>query len=153
MVKMDMFNVQWAITPNVGRPELLSMCFARCLMVLYIYVKFRENITNDFRVMERTRVHGKNGYVQCSKGSNSKSRQTQFVCSAHYPMVLYIYMKFRENISKGTRVLERTQSHEALTDGHSKFGRYNIISRHFLWRGIKSGTKRNCSDTMLQVRC
>ena len=42
------------------------MCSAHHLMVLYICVKFHENIT-----------HGRNGYVQCSKGNNSTSRQTR----------------------------------------------------------------------------
>ena len=50
---------------------------ARCLIILFICLKFRENITNGIRVMERTRVHGRNGYVQCPKGNNSKSRQTR----------------------------------------------------------------------------
>ena len=63
--------------------------------------------------------------------------------------MLYICAKFREII------LERYQSYRAdtndqpLTDGRmdgqtdgrtdtQKFGGYNIIPRHFLWRGIKS---------------
>ena len=39
-----MFNVERAITPKLGKPELLFMCSAHPLMVLYIYVKFCENI-------------------------------------------------------------------------------------------------------------
>ena len=46
MVEMAMFNVQRAVTPKVGNPELFFMCSACRLMVLYICVKFRENITN-----------------------------------------------------------------------------------------------------------
>ena len=72
-----MFNVQRAITPKVSQLELWFMCSACHLMVLYICVKFRENITNGIRVMEQTPVHGRIGYVQCSKGNNSKSRQTR----------------------------------------------------------------------------
>ena len=88
MVEMTMFNVQRAITPNEGTPELQFMCSASCLMVLYICVKFCENITHGIRVMERTRVHSRNGYVQCSKGNNSISRQTRvtlhvFCTSSH----------------------------------------------------------------------
>ena len=60
------------------------MCSARRLMVLYICVKLRENITNSFRVMEQTRVHGRNGYVQCSKGNNSKSRQKRVMVCMFY---------------------------------------------------------------------
>ena len=55
MVEMAMFNVQRAITPKVGSPELRFMCSARRLRVLYICVKFRENITNGIIVTERTR--------------------------------------------------------------------------------------------------
>ena len=40
-----MFNTQRAITPKVGKPQLLFMCFAHRLIVLYIGVKFCENIT------------------------------------------------------------------------------------------------------------
>ena len=57
-----MFNFQRAITPKVGKPELRFISSACCLIVLYICVKFCENITNGIRVMERTRVHGRNGY-------------------------------------------------------------------------------------------
>ena len=44
MVEMTMFNVQRAITPKVGKSELQFMCSAHRLIVLYICVKFRENI-------------------------------------------------------------------------------------------------------------
>ena len=66
-MEMVMFNVQRKITPEVGKPELQFNCSARRLMVLYVCVKFCENITNSIRVLEVTRVHGRNGYVQCSK--------------------------------------------------------------------------------------
>ena len=36
MVEMAMLNVQRAITPKVGKPELRFMCSARYLIVLYI---------------------------------------------------------------------------------------------------------------------
>ena len=59
-----MFNGQRAITPKVGKP----VQSADHLIMLFICVKFRENITNCINVTELTRVHGRNGYVQCSKG-------------------------------------------------------------------------------------
>ena len=114
-----MFNVQRAITPKVGNSELRFICSTRRLIILYICMKFRENITKCIRVMERTRVYGRNGYVHSSKGNSSVSRQT--MCSAHRLMVIYRGVKFRENISNGFRVMERTRNYEALTDGHSKF--------------------------------
>ena len=54
MVEMAMFNVQRAITPKVCKPESWFMCSARCLIVLYICVKFGEGISDGIRVMERT---------------------------------------------------------------------------------------------------
>ena len=51
MVEMAMFNIQRAITPKAGKPELRFMSH-----VLYICVKFRENISDGIRVMERTRM-------------------------------------------------------------------------------------------------
>ena len=56
MVEMAMFNVQRAITPNVGKPELQFMCAACCLIVIHICVKFHENISDSIWVMERTRM-------------------------------------------------------------------------------------------------
>ena len=70
MVEVAMFNVQKAITPKVGNQQLHFMCSAHRLIILYVCVKFRENITNGIGVMERTRVHGRNSYVRCSKGNN-----------------------------------------------------------------------------------
>ena len=56
LVEMAMFNVQRTITPKVGKPELLYMCSSRCVIVLYIYVKFGEKFSNGIRVMKRTRI-------------------------------------------------------------------------------------------------
>ena len=55
--------------------ELRFMCSACPLIVLYICVKFPENILNSFQLTVQTWVHGRNGYIQCSKGNNSTSRQ------------------------------------------------------------------------------
>ena len=68
-------------------------------------------------------------------------------------MVLYICVKFRENISNGIRVMERTQNYEALTDGRAlNFGRYNIITRHFLWRGRKKETGEGVGWGMRELK-
>ena len=55
MVEMAMFNVQRAITPKIGKQELLLMCSTR-LMMLYICLKFGENISEGIRVMERPQM-------------------------------------------------------------------------------------------------
>ena len=87
-------------------------------MVLHIFEKFNNNILNGFQLTEGTQVHGRNDYVPYSKGNNSKRRQSelQIMCSAHLFIVLYICVKFRENILDGIRVMERTYMMEALMD-------------------------------------
>ena len=60
--------------------------------------------------------------------------------------MLYICAKFREIILNGIKVIERTRMiirgrTDGMTDGRTdtqKFGGYNIIPCHFLWRGIKT---------------
>ena len=52
---MKIVNTQRAITPKVGKPELRFMCSARRLMVFNICVKFHENMSSRFKVMEWTR--------------------------------------------------------------------------------------------------
>ena len=46
---------QRAITPKVGKPELRFMCSACRLMVFNVCLKFHENMSSGFKVMERTR--------------------------------------------------------------------------------------------------
>ena len=41
-------------TPKVGKPELRFLCSACRLMVFNICVKFYENMSSGFKVMERT---------------------------------------------------------------------------------------------------
>ena len=75
MVEMAIFNIYCLKGGNSkGR---LTLCSAYPLMVLFICEKFHKNISNGFQLTEGTQVHGRNDYVQCSKGNNSKSRQTR----------------------------------------------------------------------------
>ena len=62
----------------------LTLSSAHPLMVLYIWEKFHKNISNCFQLTEQTQVHGRNGYVQCSMGNNSKSRQTRVTVDEFY---------------------------------------------------------------------
>ena len=48
-------NTQRAITQKVEKPELRFLCSARRLMVFNVCVKFHENMSSGFKVMERTR--------------------------------------------------------------------------------------------------
>ena len=52
---MKIFNTQRAITPTVEKPELRLMCSACYLMVFNVCVKFHENMSSGFKVLERTR--------------------------------------------------------------------------------------------------
>ena len=52
---MKIVNTQRVITPKVGKPELRFMFSARRLMVFNVCVKFHENISSGFKVMEWTR--------------------------------------------------------------------------------------------------
>ena len=55
MVEMAIFNIQRTVTLKVGKQELQFMCSAPRLMVFNICVKFHENMSSGFKVMERTR--------------------------------------------------------------------------------------------------
>ena len=48
-------TTQRAITLKVEIPELQFLCSARRLMVFNVCVKFHENMSSSFKVMERTR--------------------------------------------------------------------------------------------------
>ena len=53
---MKIVNIQKrAISLKVGKPELRFMFSARRLMVFNVCVKFHENMSSGFKVMERTR--------------------------------------------------------------------------------------------------
>ena len=59
------------------------MCSARRLMVFDVCVKFHENMSSGYKVMERTRQ-----LLKHTKGNNSKSRKTRvtvhvFCTSSH----------------------------------------------------------------------
>ena len=54
MREITFYNVQWATTPKAGKPELWFLCSTCHLMVLYISVKFHENISNGFQVSKWT---------------------------------------------------------------------------------------------------
>ena len=71
-------------------------------MMLYVSMKFHENILKGFQVIEWTR----NDQCQISKGNNYKlyRQALRILCSASCLMMLYICMKFHENILKGFQV-------------------------------------------------
>ena len=54
MVEMAIFNIQRAITLKAGKQELRFMHCACHLMVFNICVKFHENMSSSFKVMDQT---------------------------------------------------------------------------------------------------
>ena len=121
-------NVQCSKDNNYKsrQSELRFMCTARCLIMLYICVKFRKNTTNGIRVMEQTQVHGRNDYVQCLKGNNSVSRQTRVTVyvfhtfshgGLHWCEVSWKYLKWFQSYGADTKLW----SMDGQTDEHSRF--------------------------------
>ena len=70
---MTIFKFQRAITTKLYRQELRLLCSARHLTMLYISMKFHDNILNRFQIIERTR----NNHSLISKGNNSKNVYTR----------------------------------------------------------------------------
>ena len=69
---MKIVNTKRAITPKVEKQELRFMCSACRLMVFNVCVKFHENMSSGFKVMQRTRK-------LLTKGNNSRSRKTRVI--------------------------------------------------------------------------
>ena len=69
---MKIVNKQRAITPKVGKSELRIMCSARRLILFNVCVKFHENVSSHFKVMERTRkiVNTKRAITQKKKNQS-----------------------------------------------------------------------------------
>ena len=88
---MKIVYTQRAITPKVGKSELRFMCSARRLMVFNVCVKFHENVSSGFKVMEQTRkiVNTKRAITQ-----KVEELELRFMCSARRLMVFNVCMKF-----------------------------------------------------------
>ena len=82
------------------------MCSARRLMVFNVYVKFHENMSSGFKVMERTRKIVNTQREITPKVENPELR---FICSARRLMVFNVCVKFHENMSSCFKVMERTR--------------------------------------------
>ena len=110
IVEMAIFNIQRAITLRVGEQELWFMCSACHLMMFNICVKFHENMSSSFKVMEQTQklltdththTHRKDEnyiphcieYYMCRGYNHSYSS-----CVLHVVSWFNICVKFHENI-------------------------------------------------------
>ena len=76
-------------------------------MVVYICIKFHENILGGIKFIQRTQFSlekFQRGIIQYKM-----YMELQFFFFAHYLMVVYICTKFHENIFNGIKVIERTR--------------------------------------------
>ena len=79
-------------------------------MLVNISMKFHEDFLNVLEVIERTQFCHRNCCLQSSKGHNSKiySQELWFLRSVRRLMLVYISMKFHEDILNGFQVTEKT---------------------------------------------
>ena len=117
MVEMAIFNIQRAIPLKVGKQELRFMCSACRLMVFNVCVKFHENMSSGFKVMERTQklltdTHTKKEHYipHCMHtlyaGGITRFIVHVFCISSHG---VKVWVKFHENMSSSFKVMERTR--------------------------------------------
>ena len=68
-------------------------------MMLYVSIMFHENILKGFQVLERTQ----NDHCRISNGNNYKPVLTRVtvLCSTSRLLMLYISMKFHDDILNG----------------------------------------------------
>ena len=116
MVEMAIFNIQRAITLKVGKQELLFMCFALRFMVFNNCVKFHENMSSGFKVMERTQKLLRKTHTEKSKTIYPTAyficqgyNQRYGSCALHVVSWFNICVKFHENMSSGFKLMERTR--------------------------------------------
>ena len=90
-------------------------------MLVNICMTFHDGILNGFWVTERTRPYRKIYYFQFQRAITQKIRnpELRFLRSARRLMLLYICVKFHENISNGFWVKERTRFCDRQTDGQT----------------------------------
>ena len=116
MVEMAIFNIQRTITLTVGKQELRFMCSARRLLVFNICVKFHENMSSSFKVMERIRKLLTDTHTEKTKtiypiayfirrGYNQRYGS----CALHVVSWFNISVKFHENVSRDFKLMERTR--------------------------------------------
>ena len=93
-------------------------------MVIYICIKFQENISNSFQVTQLTQIYYGNHYFLSSKGHNSKRRLTRvtvlvFCTSSHDDLhlceVSSKYMEWFSTIISGT-VFNLQSRHEYIVE-------------------------------------
>ena len=111
---MTIVEFQRGITTKLYRQESRILYSARHLMMLYISMKFHDKFLERFSSYRADT----NLLFSNLKGNNSKMYRQElwFLWSACRLMMLYICMKFHENILNGFQVIEQTRLRDGRTD-------------------------------------
>ena len=131
MVEMAIFNIQRAITLKVGKEELWFMHSAYHLLVFNICVKFHENMSRGFKVMERTQKlltdRHTHTFTQRERERERERKDENYIphciaylvcrrynqsygsCVLHVISWFNICEKFHENMSSGFKLMELTR--------------------------------------------
>ena len=91
--KIYYFQFQRAITPKICNPELRFLCSAHHLMLLYICIKFYENISNSFGVTEQTWFCDRQNRRPGQKQDVSQPYGGRLNEPSHEIMVLFVLRK------------------------------------------------------------
>ena len=78
------------------------MCSAHCLMVFNVCVKFHENMSSCFKVMEWKQKLLTQRAITPKVGKP----ELRSMCFARRLMVFNLCVKFHENVSRGFKVME-----------------------------------------------
>ena len=116
MVEMAIFNIQRAITLKVGK-QITVHVFCMSSHGVNICVKYHENMSSRFKVLERTRKLLTDTHTQ--KRKLYTPLHAYFVCrgynQSYCSRVLHVVswfnicVKSHENISSGFNLMEQTQ--------------------------------------------
>ena len=101
-------RISW-ITPKIYRQEFWFFSSASHLLMLYISMKFHENILKRFfKLQSRYKITN----VKFQRGITPKMYRQEIwsLFSAPPLMMLYFSTKFHENILNGFQVIEQTQN-------------------------------------------
>ena len=97
------------VTPKADIFELLFLYFANCIMVIYICIKFHTNISKVFKLQSGHKYITEITIFKLQRAITPKV--DLFLCSASCLMMLYICMKFHQNIWNGFQLRADTSTY------------------------------------------
>ena len=140
MTGITNYNVQRVVTPKAGNSESWFLCSAHHIVVIYICIRFQENISNSFQVTKLTYIYNRNQYFQYSKGHNSKSRLSR-VTVLVFCTLSHNVLHLCEVLSKYLKLTEWTLVH-----GRNGYFQYLRCSKG-------SSSKGRLSRVLVHVLC